>query len=357
MDYRDRFKGIFYGVADIVSLIDTDYTILMVNKAYEKLLTKSAHECIGSKCYAIIRERQDPCEDCPILHTKIENGTAEKLLISIGNDNVYITRHPIYNEQGSLQGVFEIGRIVTREIKMQQEIQHQGRLKIMGELASSIVHEIKNPLAGIGLMAVSVMERLNQKDTIYQDIESILHEVQRLESLLENLMNFAKPSPFALKKTNIHQPIDNTLSLLSRKLSLGMVKVKKVYDLKIPKVMIDPSKMQQVFFNIFLNSLTAMPGGGEITITTTALPEKTGGHEGRRGQTGQVQITIQDNGSGIKEEDLPYVFDPFFTKSPQGTGLGLSIAFRIIELHKGSITIQSQEGQGTTVRISIPVSL
>ena len=233
MKYKDRFKGIFYGVADIVSLIDVDYNILMVNKAYEKLLHRPAEDCIGNKCYTTLRSSESPCEDCPILKTiNRENGIDEKLLVSVGSDKVSLTRHPIYDDQGMLRGVFEIGRIVTRELKMEQELQHHERLKIMGELAASISHEIKNPLAGIGLMTVSLMERLNQKDSIYQDLGSILHEVERLEKLLEGLMDFAGPGPFILKMANIHHPIDTTLKLLNGKLKSGKIRVKKVYDLE-----------------------------------------------------------------------------------------------------------------------------
>ena len=351
MGYKHKFKGIFYGVADIVSLIDTDYNILMVNKAYEKLLAKSVAECIGSKCYLLMRNRQTRCEDCPMVNsTIIRNDSADKSLISIGNDDVSITRHPIYNDQGKLQGVFEIGRIVTMELKMQKELQDQGRLKIMGELASSIVHEIKNPLAGIGLMTISVMERSNQESVIYNDLESILQEVHRLENLLENLMNFAKPSPFILKKADIHQPIDITLKLLNKKVNAAKIRIKKIYDQQISHVLIDSSKMQQVFFNIFLNSIAAMSNGGEITIKTSTLSEDDSG------QKKWVQIVVQDNGVGIKKDDSPHIFDPFFSKSSQGTGLGLSIVFRIIQLHNGLITIQSREGKGTTVKISIPLA-
>jgi signal transduction histidine kinase len=352
MKYEDRFKGIFYGVADIVSLIDVNYDIMMVNKAYEKLLCRPADDCVGSKCYTIIRSRECPCEDCPILKTiNRENGIDPKLLITIGSDKVSLTRHPIYDDQGVLLGVFEIGRIVTRELKMELELQHHERLKIMGELAASISHEIKNPLAGIGLMTVSLMERLNQKDSIYQDLGSILQEVQRLEKLLEGLMDFAGPGPFILKMSNIHHPIDTTLKLLDEKLKSGKIRVKKIYNLKLPKVLIDSSKMQQVFFNLFLNSITAMPNGGDLIITTDILPQKIKKSTISKG----VQVTIQDNGVGIKEEDLTHIFDPFFSKGSQGTGLGLSIVSRIIELHNGSIKVQSEEGSGTTVRVYIPL--
>jgi len=261
-----------------------------------------------------------------------------------------MTRHPIYNDRGALQGTFVIGRIVTSELKMQQELQHQGRLQIMGELASSIVHEIKNPLAGIGLMTLSVMERLKQKDIIYQDLESISHEVQRLEHLLVGLTNFAKPSLFKLKKVSMHHFIDITIKLLNKKLSARKIRVNKIYDAKVP-ILIDPSKMQQVFFNILLNSITAMPNGGEIIIKTSIFHEEIA--EDIKNEW--VLITVQDTGIGIKEEDLPYIYDPFFSKSPQGTGLGLSNVYRIIELHNGSITVQSEEGVGTTVKIYIPI--
>ena len=349
MESKDRFKGIFHGVVDIVALTDNEHNILIVNRAFEKLFKKSADKCIGQKCHVIIRKKKTLCEDCP-LEKKIGNNIYDKLLISIGRDNVSMTRHPIYNDQGVLQGTFVIGRIVTGELKMQQELQHQGRLQIMGELASSIVHEIKNPLAGIGLMTHSVMERLKQKDIIYQDLESISHEVQRLEHLLEGLTNFAKPSLFELKKISVHHFIDITIRLLHKKLSAGKIRINKIYDAKVP-ILIDPSKMQQVFFNILLNSITAMPNGGEIIIKTSIFHEEI--TEDIKNEW--VRITVQDTGIGIKEEDLPYIYDPFFSKSPQGTGLGLSNVYRIIELHNGSINIQSKEGVGTTVKIYIPI--
>ena len=350
MESKDRFKGIFQGVVDIVALIDNEHNILMVNRAFEKLFKKFADECIGQKCHAVIRNKKIVCEDCPI-EKKIGSNIYDKLLIPVGSDNVSMTRHPIYNDRGVLQGTFVIGRIVTSELKMTRELQHQGRLKIMGELASSIVHEIKNPLAGIGLMTLSVMERLKKKDIIYQDLESISHEVQRLERLLEGLTNFAKPSLFELKKTSIHHFIDITIRLLNKKLSAGKIRVNKIYDAKVPMILIDPSKMQQVCFNILLNCITAMPNGGEIIIKTSIFHEEMAEDIKKE----WVLIIVQDTGTGIKKEDLAYIFDPFFSKSPKGTGLGLSNVYKIIELHNGSVTVQSEEGVGTIVKIYIPI--
>jgi len=254
-----------------------------------------------------------------------------------------------------LGGIIEYKKAeITKESKMEQKLQHQGRLTIMGKLAASIVHEVKNPLVGIGLMVQSMMERVKQNkagDDIYQDMESLLHEVQRLEKLLENLMDFGKPKVFLTKREDIHYPINETVKLLSKELRSGNITIEKLFNPEIPPVLIDVSKMQQVFLNILLNSINAMPEGGNIIIKTHVIQEKI---EDKITQN-WVQITIQDSGIGIKEEDMPYLFEPFYSKSSGRTGLGLSIVLGLIELHNGKIKIHSQTGKGTTVTIYLPI--
>jgi signal transduction histidine kinase len=354
MPYRERFRSVFQGVVDIISLTDTDYNILMVNTAYERLIQRPAKECIGQKCYLVLRGREGPCEDCPIIHNCEVYGDESKLQIPIGDEKVSIRRHPVYDDTGKVIGIFEIGRIITKELMMQQELQHQGRLKIMGELATSIVHEIKNPLVGIGLMAASILERMRQrktKDEIYEDVEGILHEVKRLEKLLETLLDFGKPKIFLTQKADIHSIINTTLKLMEKKCNASGISIKRIFNLKIPKIQVDASKIQQVFLNILLNAVDAMPGGGEILIKTD-ISKREGADEGGKDF---IQIVIKDNGIGIKKEYLPYIFDPFYSKSTRMTGLGLSIVSRIIELHNGFIILNSQEGQGTIVEIYLPV--
>ena len=120
MPYRERFRSVFHGVVDIISLTDTDYNILMVNTAYERLIQRPAQECIGQKCYSVLRGREEPCEDCPIVHNCEAYRDENKLLISIGDEKVSIRRHPVYDNTGKVIGIFEIGRIITKELMMQQ---------------------------------------------------------------------------------------------------------------------------------------------------------------------------------------------------------------------------------------------
>jgi signal transduction histidine kinase len=270
---------------------------------------------------------------------------------------------PFLKEERSLIDAIaeRLGRIIeykkaeiTKELKMEKELQHHGRLKLMGKLAASIVHEIKNPLVSIGLMTQSMMERLKQNrvgNDIYQDMESVTQEVQRLEKLLENMMDFGKPSVFLTKSEDIRYPINETLKLLSKELRSDKITIEKSFNPDIPPVLIDVSKMQQVFLNILLNAIDAMPDGGNIIIKTDVVREKIEDKITKN----WVRISIQDSGMGIKREDMPHLFEPFYSKSSGRTGLGLSIVLGLIELHNGKIEIDSQEGKGTTVKIYLPV--
>ncbi|MGA1841015.1 MAG: ATP-binding protein [bacterium] len=270
---------------------------------------------------------------------------------------------PFLKEERSLiDAVAErLGRIIeykkaeiAKELKIEQELQHHGRLQLMGKLAASIVHEIKNPLVSIGLMTQSMMERLKQNkvgDDIFQDMESVIHEVQRLEKLLENLTDFGKPKVFRTTREDIHYPINETLKLLSKEIRTSKITIEKSFNPDIPSVLIDVSKMQQVFLNVLLNAIDAMTEGGNIIIKTDFIREKI---EDKITQN-WVQIAIQDSGIGIKREDMPHLFEPFYSKSSERTGLGLSIVLGLIELHNGKIKIDSQEGKGTTVKIHLPV--
>ncbi len=182
-------------------------------------------------------------------------------------------------------------------------------------------------------------------------MESLIHEVQRLEKLLENMMDFGKPKLFITRREDIHYPINETLKLLSKELMSSKITIEKLFDPQIPHILIDVSKMQQVFLNILLNSIDAMPDGGDIIIKTDVVNEKTEDNITKN----WVQIAIQDSGTGIKEKDMPYLFEPFYSKSSNRTGLGLSIVLGLIEMHNGKIKIHSQEGRGTTVKIYLPI--
>jgi signal transduction histidine kinase len=172
-----------------------------------------------------------------------------------------------------------------------------------------------------------------------------------LERLVKELLNYAKPVPANYLPTDINQLVDKVLSFfITQRGRSEDFKIEKNFFSSLPKTMIDPSSMEQAFLNIILNAQKAMPEGGTFTVSTLALPQrKDDGKEAR-----EVQIIFEDTGVGILRENLPKIFNPFFSTRPDGTGLGLSITKNIVEQNGGKIEVKSQVNLGTKFIITLP---
>lgn len=227
-------------------------------------------------------------------------------------------------------------------------IQRADRMASIGELASGIAHEIRNPLAGIQGAIQILADQFSKEDPQKQITDEIQKQIYRLEQLVKDLLNYSKPVPSHYLPTDINQLLDKVLSFL--KIQQGKpdtFKIKKKFSSSLPKTMIDPSSMEQAFLNILLNAQKAMPNGGTLTISTRHLNQnEDGGNE--------VEIILEDTGVGISRENLPKIFDPFFSTRSDGTGLGLSITKNIVEQQGGNIEVESKVGVGTKFIIKLP---
>ena len=233
----------------------------------------------------------------------------------------------------------------------QELIQRADRMASIGELASGVAHEIRNPLAGIQGAIQILAEGFPKEDPRTQVTDEIQKQIYKLERLVKDLLNYAKPVPTNYLPTDINQLVDKVLSffLTQRGRSVDFKIEKKLFS-SLPKTMIDPSSMEQAFLNIILNAQKAMPKGGTFTVSTAALPQrKDDGREVR-----EVQIIFEDTGFGIPAENLSKIFNPFFSTRSDGTGLGLSITKNIVEQHGGKIEVESQVNVGTKFIISLP---
>ncbi len=229
---------------------------------------------------------------------------------------------------------------------LRQEVTQSDRMKSIAILASGMAHEIKNPLTPIKTFSEQLPYRLDDKEFLLKFSKIINKEVDRIDGLVQDLLNFAKPSLPQLKETNIHQLISQTLDLLNNEIIRHKIKlITSIEDSNI-LVNIDPKQIKQALLNIFLNAIDAMPNGGTLTINLLARMETT---------NKSLNIEISDTGCGIKFEDIPHIFDPFFSKKDHGTGLGLSITHEIIKNHNGRIFAESELEKGTTFRIELPL--
>ena len=225
--------------------------------------------------------------------------------------------------------------------KAQEELKRAERLKAVGTLAAGMAHEIKNPLTGIKTFTEYLPIKHNEPGFVDKFHKIVSTEVDMINSIVQQLLDFSKPKPLQLRQVSIHQIIDQTLSLLSNSLIKYKITLVRNYDSSLSSVSIDPNQMQQVFCNLFLNAIEAIKTGGELTIVTNANPDYVG-------------ITISDTGKGISKKDLEHIFDPFYTTKETGTGLGMSIIYGIIKEHKGSIEVESKENKGTSFTIKLP---
>jgi signal transduction histidine kinase len=242
------------------------------------------------------------------------------------------------------------------EVYHEQRLARAERLATLGEVAASLAHEIKNPLAGIA-GAIGVMaDEFPGTDPRREIMAEILDQIHRLNKTVQDLLTFARPATPTIAPCDLHQVIDRVLLLLAEDPVTKKVRVVRDYQVGLPRVDADGKQLGQVFLNLLLNAAQAMHGDGQVILTTRFNGANgAGGGPSAAAEQHMVEVNLTDSGPGIPTSTLPEVFKPFFTTKPRGTGLGLAISRRIIEDHGGWIRAESQPGQGATFRICLPV--
>ncbi len=217
------------------------------------------------------------------------------------------------------------------------------RLAAIGEVSTRLAHEIRNPLSTIGGFAKSIPKKYDDKSRTFRNASIIVEEVGRLEQLLTNVLDFSKPTMPEKKRTDIHELISNTLSIFESAIDEKNISVVRNHECETLFALFDPARIKQVLINVIHNAMNAMNEGGKLTITTYSAED-------------ELDIRVKDTGSGISEDNMNKIFEPFYTTHGKGTGLGLSISRRIMQDHGGNITINSSIGKGTTVYITLPLT-
>ncbi len=235
----------------------------------------------------------------------------------------------LYRSQSELEAVYA-DRMVRAD-----------RFAAVGEMASGLAHEIKNPLAGLSGALELLAEDLARSPDKSEVIAEMRHQVDRLAKTMDGLLSFARPARPKLEDTDVNAVIDRVLFLVARQRGQGPVKFVRELDPALPPVLADGAQLEQVFLNICLNACQALGGGGTITVRTVA-------HSGR------IAVDVTDTGPGIPPEIRPSIFTPFFTTRHTGTGLGLAISSRIVAEHGGQLVFTCPPEGGTTFTVSLP---
>ena len=226
---------------------------------------------------------------------------------------------------------------------LRKEILRNQKLASVGRLAGGVAHEIRNPLSSIKGFAVYFKERYADIPEDQQIANIMIGEVERLNRVVSQLVDFSRPLVLAKRPVETAELAENSLKLIHREAGEKQIRIVTDFEKELPRVIVDTDRMNQVFLNLYLNAIEAMPNGGALRITGRASSEEAA-----------VIVEIEDSGVGISPEAMGQIFDPYFTTKPSGTGLGLAIVHNIIEAHGGKIRLHSRTGKGTTVSRLLP---
>lgn len=247
----------------------------------------------------------------------------------------------------------------TQEIEIchMQQMKRAAKLASLGEIISGIAHEIKNPLTGISCAVQVFNSELSDDDSRKPVITEALNQVNRLDRIVKDLLSYAKPKPPMFVHSRISETLEKALFFVYPEAKKQNIEIDNQIGNDMPEMLMDPDQMHQVFLNIIINAIQSMPDGGVLTISASRKSRQE--VEDKINKTIQCDkvliVRIQDTGKGISSEDLPYLFEPFFTMKTQGTGLGLSISRNIVQEHGGEITVESEVGKGSAFTVYLPM--
>jgi PAS domain S-box-containing protein len=351
-DVKNFTESIIQSIGSGIIITEVNDTITYINRAGERMLGFSKEELIGKPFNIFgLKEKQSAIpsflNNPDDLDTRREGWIKKK-------DHTELPVGFTINNHLSIRGE-KIGKIVvfrdlTNVYKIQEEILRMDRLVSLGKLASGIAHELRNPLAGIKTTAQALGEEMSGDDSRREYLNRITKEIDRLNDLLKTFFSFAKPQKLSLIHCEIKDIINEIIPFLIKDIADKGIRFIETYHPQLPKIKVDKTQMHQVFLNLFLNAIQAMPNGGELKIE--ASPIYSISSEGFKKNF--VKVVVSDSGRGIPPHIVQNIFDPFFTTKPKGIGLGLSITYQIIKKHGGTIKVDSQWEQGTSFIVNLP---
>ncbi len=249
----------------------------------------------------------------------------------------------VVDNEGAPSGIMLLIQDLSQVKSLEDELRRSERMAALGKMAAGVAHELRNPLSSIKGLALLLRSRFQEKSNDQQTADILVQEVERLNRSISELLDYTRPQK--LMKGDVHpeEVVSKAMSLIRMDAESMGVMMEIHAEENVPVIQADQDKLNQVFLNLFLNSIQAMEHGGRLDIYVAS--------EGRN-----ITFTVKDTGCGVHKEDLPRVFDPYFTTKPEGTGLGLALSAKIIEEHGGTISVQSDPDHGTTVTVILPAN-
>ncbi|HEX9076632.1 MAG TPA: ATP-binding protein, partial [Anaerolineae bacterium] len=330
-----------------ITLIDANCQIVRVNRTLAEWLGTTPQSLVGKHCYDVVHGTDSPPTYCP--HAQLTAASRDPLEMEIDEPHLHGTFHysafPLRDRDGNLTGSVNVLKDVSAEKRLQAQMIQSEKLAAMGRLAASLAHEINNPLQAIQGCLDLAQTSAGNIEKQQRFLSMAQDEFNRLTNIVQHMLDFFRPSKGILSSVDLRLALNDVLSLSNKRLQHAKVNARLEWDSDIPPIAGVNNQLQQVFLNLILNAVEAMPEGGEIEIR--------GGRQTLEREW--LTVAITDTGCGVPGDDLDKIFEPFYTTKPNGTGLGLAVCRNIIANHGGHLSVNSVVGRGSTFTVWLPL--
>jgi two-component system, NtrC family, nitrogen regulation sensor histidine kinase GlnL len=352
------WEQILSSVEDGVITLDRRGNVTFFNEAAEMLTDLAASHALSLSfgrifrkepwLAALIRKSFPPLQESARGEGDLVSRWGKKIPVGV-------TVSPLLEPSGNCLGSILLLRNLTYHKELEEDLKRADRLAMVGTLAAGLAHEIRNPLGGIKGAAQLLRRSLDRDSSLIEYTNIMTREVDRVNLLIEQLLDLSRPAKLEILPLNIHEVLEDVLLLELKTKAKPTITVKKLFDPSLPPIRGDRNRLTQVFLNLVKNGYQAMDGSGTLTVTTRLDTDRYVRGQGT-GRSKFIWVEIADQGVGIKEEDLLHIFSPFFTTKNSGTGLGLAVCYWIIKEHGGIIRVETNEGKGSTFKVSLLVA-
>lgn len=341
---KELSENILSSSYDSITVVDQKGSIIYFSPASERITHYKKEEVIGKSLSMFYRDRGLFKKKLELIEkTKGPISYDAVILDREGGEHImFISRSPLKDRKGSLIGSVGICKDITERKLMEERVKERERLACIGQLTALLAHEIRNPLSSVKMNVQILSKKVNLSGNNRRRIEIVESEIKKLEIILEEVLNFAKPMKLSLEMEDVNEIIEEVLDPLGEKINEKHIMIERNLRENLPKILLDRGKIAQAILNIVLNSIDALRPYGHLKVITEV---------GKVLEEQIIKVTISDNGTGIADLNLRSIFEPFYTTKLQGTGLGLTNVKKVIEAHGGFIRVDSELDRGTSVYV------
>ena len=355
VDADTFFRDLVWSLRNGVLAVTRDGAVTVMNDvAYQILgLTRRSSD-IGKPFTAVLKNQQELCRIVAAAFELSHLPNRAELRLKNTGKVIGYTLSQVRDNKGRITGAALFFKDLTRVEQLEERERLRDRLAALGEMAAAIAHEVKNPLAGIEVMAGILKRQLAESPDAQSILGDIIKEAKMANAIVLEVLDFVRPIRLQVERISVADAIRDAISMAESHVARGQVQVRVHLPEELPSIQGDPHQLRQIFTNLLTNAFEALGGKGDVAIVATPFVEE--GPAGGEPQGPMVQVEVTDNGPGMPADVLEKIFSPFFTTKPQGSGLGLAIVRKIVDAHDGRIDVAVLGGGGTRFRVTLPVT-